>query len=69
MDKRTPSKVELETEKYAVALDYFPEFAAQVGVLISCFAMIESYVHLLIGKLTGIDETDAFVFSGSFFEF
>ena len=60
------ANVEREAQAYRVALDEFPEFAGQVGILISCFAMIESYVHLLISKLTGCSEDDAFVFSGSF---
>jgi hypothetical protein len=65
----TPTKAQLEAANYRVALDEFPEFAAQVGILISCFAMIESYIHLLISKLTGTAEEDAFIFSGSFMNF
>ena len=65
MDK-TQTNVELETEKYLVALDDFPEFAAQVGVLISCYALIESYMHQLISRTTGMDESDAYLVSGSF---
>lgn len=68
MDK-TPSNVELETEKYLVALDHFPEFAAQVGVLISCYALIESYMHRLISRTAGMDESDAYLVSGSFISF
>jgi len=68
MEKDNPTSVEL-AQTYKVALDAFPEFAAQVGVLISYFAIIESYVHSLISKLTGTDEADAFVFSGSFMNF
>lgn len=70
MKKHTPtSRVQSEAAIYQVALDEFPEFAAQVGILISCFAMIESYVPLLVSKLTGASEEDAFVFSGSFMNF
>jgi hypothetical protein len=69
MKKHQPTSAEREAEGYTVALDHFPEFAAQVGILISCFAMIESYVHMLISKLTGTSESDAFVFSGSFMNF
>jgi hypothetical protein len=64
-----PTNAQSRAESYEVALDYFPEFAAQVGVLISCFAILESYVHLLISKLTETSETDAFIFSGSFMNF
>lgn len=67
--KRSPTNVELETEKYSVALDEFPEFAAQVGILISCFALIESYMHKLVSRSTGMDESDAFMVSGSFISF
>jgi hypothetical protein len=68
---KQPSQVSVQSEaaKYRVALEEFPEFAAQVGVLLSCFALIESYVHVLISKLTGISEMDAFIFSGSFLNF
>lgn len=64
-----PTNVELEAEKYGVALDDFPEFAAQVGILISCFALIESYMHKLISRTTGMDESDAYLVSGSFIGF
>ena len=67
--KKTPTNVEIEAEKYSVALDEFPEFAAQVGILMSCFALIESYMHKLISRSTNIDESDAFLVSGSFISF
>ena len=63
------TNVELEAETYGVALDEFPEFAAQVGILISCFALIESYMHQLISRTTGMDPSDAFLVSGSFISF
>lgn len=67
----TPASLsaEAEAQRYNVALEHFPEFAAQVGVHISCFALVESYVHLLVSKLTGCSEQDAFVFSGSFLNY
>jgi hypothetical protein len=65
----TVTNAQREAQNFRVALDEFPEFAAQVGILISCFALIESYVHKLISKLTGASEVDAFVFSGSFMNF
>jgi hypothetical protein len=46
--------------KYFVALDCEPNFAAEVGVLISCFAMIESYAPRLLSRLIKIDESEAF---------
>lgn len=64
-----PTNVELEAEKYGVALDEFPDFAAQVGILISCFALIESYMHQLISRTTGMDESDTYLVSGSFTSF
>lgn len=67
--KKVPTNVEREAEKYSVALDEFPEFAAQVGVFVSCFALIESYMHQLISRSTGMDESDAFLISGSFASF
>lgn len=68
MDKKR-SNVEIEAEKFSVALDEFPEFAAQVGVLISYYALIESYMHQLISCTTGMDESDAYMVSGSFLSF
>jgi hypothetical protein len=56
-------------KKYFVALDCEPDFAAEVGVLISCFALIEDYVPRLVAKLIGISYEDAFVITGSFVSF
>ena len=58
--------VESEAASYRVALDEFPEFASQIGILISCFALIESYMHHLVSRTTGIDESDAFQIAGSY---
>ncbi len=67
--KKASTKIELEAEIYSVALDEFPEFAAQVGILISCFAIIESYMHKLISRFTDMSESDAFLVTGSFISF
>lgn len=58
--------VESEAASYRVALDEFPEFASEIGILISCFALIESYMHHLISRTTGIDESDAFQIAGNY---
>jgi hypothetical protein len=58
-----------DLEKYSVALDHFPDFAAQVGILVSCFAILESYAQKLIARIAAIDENDAFVIAGSFQSF
>lgn len=60
-------KIAHETSVYSVALDGGPEpdggleprFAAQVGVIISLFALVEGYVPMLLQKLTGLDARDA----------
>ena len=57
--------VESEAASYRVALDEYPEFAAEVGILMSCFALIESYMHQLISRTTGIGESDTFLIAGS----
>jgi len=46
--RATLTNAQRQALSYGVALDEFPEFAACVGILISCFAMIESYVHQVI---------------------
>ena len=54
---------------HRVALDEYPEFAAEVGILMSCFALIESYMHQLISRTTGIGESDTFLIAGSHLTF
>jgi hypothetical protein len=58
-----------EFHKYFVALDCEPDFAAEVGVLISCHALIEDYVPRVLAKLTGLSYDDAFAIVGSFVSF
>jgi hypothetical protein len=55
-----------EFHKYFVALDCEPDFAAEVGVLISCFAMVESYAPQLLSRLLKIDDEEAFAIMSSF---
>src|SRR5262249_21130637 len=45
-----------------------PEIAAEIGILMSCAAMVEWYLHQLIAKL-GVDHRDAFVIAGQFQSF
>jgi hypothetical protein len=66
MTKPDPTPAELEAQTFTVALEIFPEFAAQIGILISCFVFLESYVHVLLSRLTGTDQADAFIFVGTF---
>jgi hypothetical protein len=56
-------------DKYVVALDCEPNFSAEVGVLISCFAIIESYVPQLLERLINIESAEAFLIMSSFGEF
>ena len=65
MSNSTPH-ADKEFQKFGVALDNFPEFSAQLGVLISCFALIEDYMHRVISYSTNMDEQEAFFVSGSF---
>jgi len=55
-----------EFHKYFVALDCEPNFAAEVGVLISCFALIESYAAHLLSRLIKIDHSEAFTIMATF---
>ena len=55
-----------EFDKYTVALDFAPDFSAEVGVLISCFALIEVYVPELLQRLLNIESAEAFVIMSSF---
>lgn len=56
-------------DKYVVALDCEPNFSAEVGVLISCFSIIESYVPQLLERLLKIESAEAFLIMSSFGEF
>jgi hypothetical protein len=47
-----------------VALDGAPEFAAEVGVLISCSSIIESQIPALLAKITGLPATQARIITG-----
>jgi hypothetical protein len=58
-----------EDKVFSVALENIPDFASRIGVFLSYFAIAEGYVHHLIGKLTGVSEGDASVFSGAFQNF
>jgi hypothetical protein len=53
-----------ELNKYHVALDSARDFAAEIGIFISCFALVEGYLDDLMAKLTGIDERDAWTILG-----
>jgi hypothetical protein len=55
-----------EFDKYIVALDVEPNFSAEVGVLISCFALIEGYVPAMLQRLLNIESAEAFVIMSSF---
>ena len=59
-------KEKLDAGLLDVALDNAPEFSAQVGVLLSCFALIERYIPQLVSRITGMTEEEAFLFVGSF---
>ena len=43
-----------------------PNFSAEVGVLISCFALIEGYAPELLQRLLNIESAEAFVIMSSF---
>lgn len=58
-----------EVKAYRVALEDIPDFAAQVGVLLSLFAILEGYVPQLIARLTGMSDKDSFVSANSFMSF
>ena len=58
-----------EIGRYSVALDCEPIFAAEVGVLLSCFALVEGYMPKIMSKLTGISENDSATIVGSFTNF
>src|ERR1700674_3346137 len=56
---RVTDIVAKEAAKFHVALESAPEFSARVGILISCFALVEEYVPHLVVKLTGMPHADA----------
>ena len=69
MSNSDPITISSELEKYNVALEHAPEFAAKVGVIVSLFALVESYVPLLFSKLTKADGRDSFAITGSYASF
>lgn len=66
---RVTAKVASEVAKFDVALEHVPEFSAQVGVLISCFALVEEYVPHLVAKLTAMPHNDAWIIVNSYQSF
>lgn len=58
-----------EFDRYSVALDSEPHFAAEIGVLISCFALIEGYIPLLLQKLLNIQSDEASVIMSTYGKF
>jgi len=66
---RVTKTVRDEAKKFNVALEHVPEFSAQVGVLISCFALVEVYVPHLVNKLTGMPFEDAWTIVNSYQSF
>src|SRR3954451_24129351 len=42
-----------------VALDGAPDFAAEVGVLMSCASLVEAHIPELLAKITGLSGTQA----------
>jgi hypothetical protein len=58
-----------EVDKHWFALDLLPDVAAEVGVLVSMFAMIEFYIPWYFQSLTGIDSGDAMMVMGYFKSF
>lgn len=55
-----------EKHRYNVALESAPMFSADIGVYISCFALIEGYMPKLLSRLLNIDEQDAHTIIGRF---
>lgn len=51
---------------YWVALEQEPVFSAEVGVLISCFAIIENFIPAMLARLTKMNHNDAFTILSSF---
>jgi hypothetical protein len=54
----------LEIHRYHVALDSVRDFAAEIGIFISCFALVEGYLTNLLSDLIGSSEKDAWTIIG-----
>lgn len=48
-----------EKQKFNVALESALYYASEIGVFISCFALLEGYMPQLLEKLTGLSKEDA----------
>lgn len=59
-------KLESHTASYTVALDAGTDYATQVGLIISLFALVEGYVPYALEKMIGIKRADARSIAGVF---
>lgn len=59
-------KLESHAASYSVALDSGADYAAQVGLIISLFAIVESYVPYALERMTGMSRADARSIAGVF---
>lgn len=53
------TSVPTEKNKFNVALESVPVYAASIGILISCYAIIEGYIPQLLSRLINISEEDS----------
>lgn len=51
------------------ALDADPTFAAQIGILMACFGLLESRIPAVFSLLTGLPKNESFIIMGSFTSF
>lgn len=58
--------LESHAANYQVALDAATDYAIQVGLIISLFALVENYVPFALEKMTGIKRADARAIAGVF---
>jgi hypothetical protein len=54
----------MEIHRYHVPLDSHRDFAAEIGIFISCFALVEGYLTKLLSDLIGSSEKDAWTIIG-----
>lgn len=55
-----------EKHRFNVALESAPDYAADLGIFISCFALVEGYMSKLLSKLIQCDDKDAYLIAGRF---
>lgn len=62
-------KTQQDPSSHRLALDNEPEFASEIGLMTSAFALLERFPPILLSRLTGMSESDSGIILGHFRSF